>query len=289
MLAWRLFTEYSVIPNMINSQFTGLAGEYVFDYDALMDFAVRKAPGYRAAQPFPHIVIDDFVTDDIEQLLQAGFPPANPDLQARDNTDYVDRETRQLPAQLNKVGIRNEREFAPFVRHLLWEMQSQAFILFLERLTGIQNLLPDPRLLGGGTHQTLSGGLLRIHADFNKHRFYDLDRRLNLLLYLNDDWHDEYGGHLELWDRGLTACQKRVLPISKRLVLFSTGSDTWHGHPHALTCPDGRARQSLALYYYTNGRPANETHPKHKTLWPLLPGEQLPGKELSGEDAQVTD
>ena len=270
---------------MINPTFTGRAGEYIFDYAALNTLAEREAPAYKTAMPFQHIVIDDFVSDAIARQLQDGFPPADPALQERDNTAFVDEDTRKLPAQKNKLGIRNEQAFDPLVRHILWEMQSQAFILFLEKLTGITNLLPDPRLLGGGTHQTLPGGLLRIHADFNKHRIYDLDRRLNLLLYLNDDWHDEYGGHLELWDRGLTACQKRVLPISKRLVLFSTGSDTWHGHPHALTCPDGRARQSLALYYYTNGRPADETHPKHKTLWPLLPGEELPGEALPDNDA----
>mgnify|MGYP000844740081 FL=1 len=269
---------------MINLQFKGLAGEYVFDYSALNALAEHEAPAYKAATPFPHIVIDDFVTDEIEQRLQSGFPPADPTLQERDNTAFVDEDTKRLPAQKNKLGIRNEQAFDPFVRHVLWEMQSQAFILFLEKLTGIQNLLPDPRLLGGGTHQTLPGGLLRVHADFNKHRIYDLDRRINLLLYLNDDWHDEYGGHLELWDRKLTACQKRVLPIAKRLIIFSTGSDTWHGHPHPLTCPPGRARRSLALYYYTNGRPAAEAHPKHKTLWPLLPGEQLPDGGLPTTD-----
>ncbi|HNI38597.1 MAG TPA: hypothetical protein PKZ68_09900, partial [Pseudomonadales bacterium] len=163
---------------MINPQFSGKSGEYVFDYDALMAFAESHSAGYRAAQPFPHIVVDDFVSEGISQQLQAGFPPADPALQERDNTSFVDEDTQRIPAQKNKVGIRNERLFDPFVRHLLWEMQSQAFILFLEKLTGIQNLLPDPRLLGGGTHQTLQGGLLRVHADFNIHRIYQLDRRL---------------------------------------------------------------------------------------------------------------
>lgn len=270
---------------MINPEFKGLAGEYLFDYDALNAFAEREAAAYKAAMPFPHIVIDDFVTDEIEKRLQKCFPPPDPSLQERDNTAFVDEDTRKLPAQKSKLGIRNERAFDPFVRHILWEMQSQSFILFLEKLTGIPNLLADPRLLGGGTHQTLPGGLLRIHADFNVHRIYQIDRRINLLLYLNDDWKEEYGGHLELWDRNLTTCQKRILPIAKRLAIFSTSSDSWHGHPQPLTCPPGRARRSLALYYYTNGRPADETRPKHKTLWPLLPGESLPESALpSGDD-----
>lgn len=269
----------------INTGFRDRAGDYLFDYDALNQLAEREATHYKTAQPFPHIVVDDFVTDDVALRLQAGFPPPDPALQERDNTAFVDEDTKKVPAQKSKLGIRDERVFDPFVRHVLWEMQSQAFILFLEKLTGIPNLLPDPRLLGGGTHQTLPGGLLRVHADFNVHRIYQIDRRINLLLYLNEDWQEDYGGHLELWDRQLTACQKRILPIAKRLAIFSTASDSWHGHPHPLTCPPNRARRSLALYYYTNGRPADETRPKHKTLWPLLPGETLPeGASPAAED-----
>lgn len=269
---------------MINNNFNGQAGEYIFDYDALDAFASQHSAAYKDASPYPHIVIDDFLPHALCRKLQAGFPPPDPSLQERDNTAFVDEETKKLPAQKLKLGIRNERAFTPLVRHILWEMQSQAFILFLEKLTGVTNLLADPRLLGGGTHQTLPGGLLRVHADFNKHRIYDLDRRLNLLIYLNEDWQDDYGGHLQLWDRELTACKKTILPIMGRMVLFNTASDTWHGHPEPLTCPQGRARQSLALYYYTNGRPVDEAKPRHKTLWPLLPGENMPAGGLPQTD-----
>lgn len=269
---------------MINNNFNGQAGEYIFDYDALDAFASQHSAAYKDASPYPHIVIDDFLPHALCRKLQAGFPPPDPSLQERDNTAFVDEETKKLPAQKLKLGIRNERAFTPLVRHILWEMQSQAFILFLEKLTGVTNLLADPRLLGGGTHQTLPGGLLRVHADFNKHRIYDLDRRLNLLIYLNEDWQDDYGGHLQLWDRELTACKKTILPTMGRMVLFNTASDTWHGHPEPLTCPQGRARQSLALYYYTNGRPVDEAKPRHKTLWPLLPGENMPAGGLPQTD-----
>ena len=242
---------------------------FYFDAESLHARADALAEGYKTAAPFPHAVIDNLMPDDIALRLAREFPARDfAGFQSRDNPHQVFKQSRLQESYFKGVS--------GFARHMVLLFNDHVFIDFLEKLTGIPNLLPDPRLLGGGTHQTLPGGLLRIHADFNKHRIYDLDRRLNLLLYLNDDWHDEYGGHLELWDRELTACQKRVLPISKRMVIFSTCSDTWHGHPHALTCPAGRARQSLALYYYTNGRPADETHPKHKTLWPLLPGEQLP-------------
>lgn len=248
-------------------------GSFLFDYEKLMAFAENHHKTYKSGDPFPHIAIDDFVSDDIINELLKGLPTPDPHRQTRDNSSYVDHQGK-LPAQINKVGLREERDFTPFLRHFIWELNSPSFLAFMEKLTGIPNLLPDPKMLGGGTHQTLQGGLLRVHADFNVHRMYELDRRLNLILYLNKDWKEEYGGHLELWDKTAKHCIERLLPIDKRCVVFSTGSDTWHGHPHPLTCPPDRVRQSIALYYYTNGRPEAERKPRHKTLWPLLPGEE---------------
>lgn len=271
-------TELTPLNN--DSPIESFRGDYIFDYDKLNRFAEAHREAYQQGTPFPHIVIDDFISDAVADKLIAGFPPPNPGLQERDNSSWADKAGR-VAAQTGKLGIRNDREFDPYVRHCLWELMSQPFVLFLEKLTGIPNLLTDPRMLGGGTHQTLPGGLLRVHADFNIHRIYNLDRRLNLIIYLNKDWKEEYGGHLELWDKDITRCEKSLLPVNKRCVIFSTGSDTWHGHPHPLTCPEGMARRSLALYYYTNGRPEHETRPRHKTLWPMLPGEE----ELWGDEA----
>jgi hypothetical protein len=100
--------------------------------------------------------------------------------------------------------------------------------------------------------------MLKIHADFNKHPRTKLDRRLNVLVYLNENWDESYGGHFELWDKEMKGCQKKILPFFNRMALFSTTSDSYHGHPNPLTCPPDRTRKSLALYYYTNGRPAEE-------------------------------
>lgn len=137
-------------------------------------------------------------------------------------------------------------------------LNSQPFLEFLSNLTGIENLIPDPFFDGGGCHQIQPGGLLKIHADFNKHPKTKLDRRLNVLVYLNEDWHEEYGGHFELWDKEMKESKKKILPLFNRMALFSTTSTSYHGHPNPLTCPPDRTRKSLALYYYTNGRPADE-------------------------------
>ena len=113
-------------------------------------------------------------------------------------------------------------------------------------------------------------GFLKIHADFNRHKHLQLDRRLNAILYLNQDWDEAWGGHLELWDRTV-ASRVSLAPLAGRLVCFATDDYSYHGHPDPIRCPDDRFRRSLALYYYTNGRPAEEVSSGHTTLFGLDP------------------
>src|SRR5262249_42493493 len=145
-----------------------------------------------------------------------------------------------------------------FNRLLLGCMGEPVFLEALEKASGIQGLIPDPYYSGAGFHFTLTGGKLAIHADFNRHNQMKLDRRLNLLVYLNRDWKEEYDGHLELWDRAMTQCKKKFLPIFNRLVIFSTTDFSYHGQPETIKCPPHMNRKSIALYYFTNGRPAEE-------------------------------
>src|SRR5205085_7257435 len=101
-----------------------------------------------------------------------------------------------------------------------------------------------------------------------------LDRRLNVLVYLNEDWDESYGGHFELWDQEMKGCRKKILPLFNRMALFSTTTTSYHGHPNQLTCPPDRTRKSLALYYYTNGRPEEEVvdgAQDHNTLFKYRP------------------
>jgi hypothetical protein len=110
-------------------------------------------------------------------------------------------------------------------------------------------------------HWIENGGFLEVHADFNHLKKYNLERRLNLLLYLNENWRDEYNGQLELWDRKTMTMAKAVAPIFNRCVVFSTTKESLHGHPAPLATPPGVARRSLALYYYTNTwDPAVQAH-----------------------------
>src|SRR5690606_7403831 len=149
----------------------------------------------------------------------------------------------------------------------LHELNSGPFLAFLQALTGIDGLLPDPHLLGGGVHLVGPGGHLGVHADFNWHAGLRAHRRINLLLYLNRDWPAEWGGDLELWSTDAARCERVIAPLFNRAVIFDPRRDTFHGQPAPLACPEGHWRRSIAMYYYSAGRPAAETRAPHNTRY----------------------
>jgi len=227
----------------------------------LVEMGERNADAYRSADPFPHIVIDDFLPPEVLNKVVNEFPAPH-QLQWRKFDGEEER----------KLEFRVAEKLPAHSRDLLYFLNSAPMLEFLEKLTGINGLIPDPHFIGGGLHQIERGGYLGVHADFNKLDRLRLDRRLNLLLYLNHDWKDEYGGHLELWNRSMTECVRKVLPSFNRCVVFSTTDEAFHGHPLPLECPKGLTRKSVAIYYYTNGRPEEEHSDSHDTLFKTRPG-----------------
>ena len=232
--------------------------EYVFDPAALAAFAEANAGAYAAADPFPHAVIDAVLRPEAAEAMVREFPrPAD-----AVGWDRYAHETLE-----KKLATSKEHLLPPLLRRALHELNAAPFIAFLERLTGIEGLVPDPMMLGGGLHLSGPGDLLGIHADFNWHPRLKLHRRINLLVYLNPAWDEAWGGHLELWDTQAKACVRRIAPLMNRAVVFNTRSDTFHGHPRPLACPDGVFRRSIAAYYYTAERPAGETRDPHNTRY----------------------
>lgn len=209
---------------------------------------------YRTAEPFPHIVIDDFFSADILSKVDSEFAPLD------QQKDWM---TFRHPLEWQKNTTSHDYMIPFFTRHLIYEMNSQPFIDFLQELSGINDLLPDATLEGGGLHAVLPKGQLEIHADFNGHPKTQFTRRVNLLLYLNKDWDAAYGGNLELWDANMTECVRSIEPIFNRLVIFNSFDKSFHGHPHPLTCPEDRIRKSMAIYYYTQEAPTDS----HSTLY----------------------
>lgn len=210
-----------------------------FDEDQCRAAGRALADEYQNAQPFPSIMIDDLLDKDLLRYVAGHYP-------SLENKIFFDRDQERLKYQFAAHEIPDGR-----IRNLLAELNSQAFLGFLEEMTGITGLIADPYFSGGGLHLTKRGGHLSVHADFNIHKRMRLERRLNLLVYLNDDWLPEYGGELELWDKAMTHCERSVAPLIGRAVVFNTNADSFHGHPDPLACPPDRDRRSIATYYYT--------------------------------------
>jgi hypothetical protein len=232
----------------------------VVDYPRLVAALPMWKASFDAARPFPHLVIDDFLSADAAGEARALFPA--PD--AGEWTHYHHLTER-------KIGRSRVESFADVHRCIVEELSSARFIEFLERLTGIPGLLADPGLEGAGLHQSERGGFVSVHADFRSHPTQATWlRRVNVLIYLNDDWDEQYGGDLELWDAAVSRCVARVQPHLNRCVIFCTDARTFHGHPRPLQCPTGTTRKSLALYYYTSEcRPT----PVRATVYQGLPGD----------------
>lgn len=211
---------------------------------------------YAAARPFPHIVLDGLFDAGLLRQVTAEIPsPLRPHSLFSADVAHL---------QERKFAWRDVPALGPESTRLIGFLNGKPFLEFLSEVTGIGGLIPDPYMWGAGFHQILSGGKLAIHADFNIHPVTQLYRRVNLLLYLNEDWDAAWGGDLELWNAGMDACAERIAPTFNRMVLFSTSDISFHGHPEPMTCPPDRVRRSLALYYYTYERLAHDTH---STLW----------------------
>ena len=239
---------------------------FFFNPDELLPLGETKREEYISAEPFPHIVLDDLLPTKVAERLHDEFPTPDYEGFARPDNEYQKR-------KLGKVQDSYFRGVSPFIRQVLAEFNGMAFLDFLERLTGMEAIIPDPHFKGGALHQVLPGGSLAIHADFNKDKRRGLDRRINVLLYLNKGWQEEYGGGVELWDQSMDRCVVRATPVLNRCVVFNTTSTSYHGHPDPLACPEGMTRKSLAFYYYTNGRDVQMDQEAHSTLWQARPGE----------------
>jgi len=242
-----------------------LNSEYLNKLEVL---AKEKAEEYRINKPFPHIYFEDFLPAEAAEAALRDFP-----------------EPKQLAwSEFNspterKLAFDVAEKLPAAVRDVLYFLNSRPMLQFLEVLTGIGHVIPDPYYVGGGLHQIKRGGNLEVHADFNYHAQLKLDRRINLLIYLNKDWKEEYGGHFELWNKDMTQAEQKILPLFNRCAIFSTTSTSYHGHPTPLACPPDRTRKSIAIYYYTNGRPEEEVGEAHSTLFQQRPGTEMPSAQ----------
>ena len=224
------------------------------NYHDLENFSNSQKENYSLAKPFPNIEINNFFNKEFLDKVLKEFP------------DLANLEKSNKYENKNEIKYaNNEYDLFPEVIKKFFDfLNSLTFLNFIQNITSIQeSLIADKELNGGGLHEIKKGGVLKIHTDFNRHPKLDLDRRVNVLIYLNRDWKTEYGGHLELWDKDMKECKKKILPTFNKMVIFSTNDFSNHGHPNPVTCSKNNSRKSIALYYFSKGRPLEELNKDH--------------------------
>jgi hypothetical protein len=243
--------------------------------------AAALQASFQAAEPFRHLVVDDFLQSDYCRELMAQFPAFDRE-HALNEFGEVGR--KAVFQELPRLG--------PAYRRFDHMLRSREFLSFIGEITGIPKLLYDPDYIGGGTHENLDGQELDPHIDFNYHPRTRQHRRLNLILFLNPEWAPEWGGSLELhrnpWLPPEENCVKAVVPAANRCVLFETSEHSWHGFSRIRLPPgqSARSRRSIAVYFYTRERPAAEIAPDHATVYVQRP---LPPHITTGHTLVETD
>lgn len=245
----------------------------------VLETADALGASFASAEPFPHLVIDDFFAPGVAERLLAEFPGFEQGNFVGDDGQPGGKST------LDKV-----RQLGPAYRALDDAIQSPGFLQALSRLTGIDGLLYDPWYLGGGTHENRNGMSLDPHVDFNFHPSERWHRRLNLIVYLNPEWEAQWGGCFELFRDPHASPRPDVSipPVFNRCAIFETSERSWHGFDQIQLPPEhaGLSRRSIALYFYTKDRPAEEIAGRHTTYYVnrQLPERFVEGRALDAHD-----
>jgi len=220
-------------------------------------------------QPFPNASITNFLPLEVAKRAEEEFI---------NFTKTSDAGSAQF--QKTKKVLYDYSMMPKTIKEVINFLYSKQFLQILEKKFELEELLPDWQLFGGGLHQSFKGGFLKVHSDFLYMRKSKLKRRLNLLLYLNSNWKDDWGGSIEFWDKDMRAAQRKISPKLNTAVIFRTDQESNHGFPEPINCPSNESRKSIALYYYTKEKsflPFSIKRRKHfHAVWKKRPGIEEP-------------
>jgi Rps23 Pro-64 3,4-dihydroxylase Tpa1-like proline 4-hydroxylase len=211
---------------------------------------------YRAAAPFPHLVLDNlFQSEVLEHLIE--------EMQGLREAQWRVVETQSLE-RVRRMRCVDELGMAG--TELVNALHGASFLYVLSAITGIQQLLPDPYLQGAGYASMRPGDFFKVHSDRSVAYDTGLTRRLAMIIFLNKAWSADYHGQLELWDAQATRCEVSIDPLFNRTVIFEVATPNFHGVPAPITCPDGRSRKSFIVYYHTVGADGKDVIP-HSSIF----------------------
>lgn len=211
------------------------------------------AVDYLQGTPVPWLTFDDFLPDDVLKNVQ--------------------QDIQRMPTHIWSKFVRNgsfmlecnNLKYAPHVRELVLNLNSSEFIRWLETVTGIKKLIPDPLLIGAGLMRCGNGDCLKLHTDFNWNDQLHLNRALSLIVYISKKWNPSWGGNLEFWSLDREKCLHKIAPTPNRMLLWNYDENLVHGHPAPIACPDNEFRDGLRLFYFTSNATPNS--PPHRSLY----------------------
>ena len=195
---------------------------------------------YQSKQPYRHCYFENFLDDDVILGMEREFPR---------HSEETWIEYKHVNE--NKAGLHVREKLPDLIGRVVDELNSPRFVALLSKITGIDGLMADDSIEGGGIHQAERGGFLNVHTDFIMHRTRPhWRRRCNLILYLNKDWQEEWGGNIDFWAPDMSSVVASYQPLLNSALLFNTPGAR-HGFPDPIQCPDNAARKSVQFYYYT--------------------------------------
>lgn len=217
---------------------------------------IRK--DFQSKKPFRYTSFDNFFNPEGAKVIYSNYPNIVEGLW--DGTTYINQKNKFQKNAFDDDSIFNE---------VFNELNADDFLVWLGQITGIKDLRGDEELFGGGLHQSIAGAFLNVHVDYNIHPKTKMHRRLNVLVYMNEHWKEDYEGQLELWDFNENKKQllAKFAPEFNQCVIFETNEISFHGHPRPLKTPRGVSRKSIATYYYTLDRSTDEIAPSHNTIY----------------------
>ena len=216
-------------------------------YDLQMQY--RSHPGYSKLE------IKDFLPADVALAMA--------------------KELDELPKEQGKKFTRkgscmyeyNDLEITPIQDQVVNALHSSPFLKWLQEVTDTVDLIPDPHLVGAGYAKSYTGDSLKIHTDFNWNEQLHLHRQLSVIIYLNEDWSEEWGGCLDFYDTDREKVLSRVVPGLGNMVVWSYHNLAYHGYPGPMTNPQETCRKNIRLFYYVSNSKYDDKFPPHRSLY----------------------
>lgn len=242
----------------------------MFDQSSLKETALKcadhivdsKKNGSYASEPFQHIIIDNFLPEVMAKNAMHAFPNLQSDMWDHSNDAGIEIKSRS--------SWKSEFDIPEQISHVVRICNSSMILLAMSKIFEIPKLMPDPYFSGGGLNVSENGGCLDVHVDGNYHDASGLNRRINLIIYLNPGWSPEWGGEFGLYTDSGKKLVRKIAPLYNRCIIFDTHDDSYHGIPTEISFPIGQPRRSIILYYYTaEKRPSYQIKidKPHSALW----------------------